>query len=324
MAYYDERLQEFQRRVSRKKRLEAELAELDAQRHTLSQRVEMLEERKLEEQKDVDRLEGRSLAAFFYNVIGKRDEKLDQERREAYDAAVRYDVALRELTAVETDIRHGENELAALQNCEEEYAKLLAAKADAIKQAGVAEAAEILALEEGIARLGSQLQETGEAISAGDLALSTVDEVMKNLNSAEEWGNLDLLLDGFMFDAIKYDHLDKAQEQVEQLQGQLRRFKTELSDVEMDADLRVGIDDFLRFSDYFFDNLFTDWAVLDQINRSQAQVEQTWQQVSGVLTRLENRQQSLQKEQAALRAKLEKLVLSTVVSASGGVLCERN
>ena len=31
----------------------------------------------------MDRLEGHSLAAFFYQVIGKMDEKLDKERQEA-------------------------------------------------------------------------------------------------------------------------------------------------------------------------------------------------------------------------------------------------
>ena len=47
-------------------------------------RLKKLEKSKLAEQADVDRLEGHSLAAFFYQVIGKMDEKLDKERQEAY------------------------------------------------------------------------------------------------------------------------------------------------------------------------------------------------------------------------------------------------
>ena len=43
---------------------------------------------KRQEQADVDRLEGHSLATFFYQVIGKMDEKLDKERQEAYAARV--------------------------------------------------------------------------------------------------------------------------------------------------------------------------------------------------------------------------------------------
>ena len=42
-----------------------------------------------EEQAQVERREGRSLAAFFYNAVGKRDEKRTQERQQASGARVR-------------------------------------------------------------------------------------------------------------------------------------------------------------------------------------------------------------------------------------------
>ena len=44
---------------------------------------------------------------------------------------------------------------------------------------------------------------------------------------------------GLMADLAKYEELDDAQEQIEQLQVELRRFKTELSDVEITADFRL-------------------------------------------------------------------------------------
>ena len=112
MTRYDDQLRELQRQVSRSKQLEARLSELRSQKNILSQQVKELEAIKLDEQKDVDRLEGRSLAAFFYNVIGKMDEKLDAERREAYVARVKYDAAVRELAGVEADLRSCETELA--------------------------------------------------------------------------------------------------------------------------------------------------------------------------------------------------------------------
>ena len=81
-----------------------------------------------EEQADVDRLEGRSLAAFFYNVVGKMDEKLTQERQEAYAARVRYDAAARELAGSEEDLARCHAELEELDGCEERYAALLREK----------------------------------------------------------------------------------------------------------------------------------------------------------------------------------------------------
>ena len=84
MNGYDQQLKELLAQCARKKKLEASAAELRRQRDTYAARAEELKEAMREEQADVDRLEGRSLAAFFYNVVGKMDEKLTQERQEAY------------------------------------------------------------------------------------------------------------------------------------------------------------------------------------------------------------------------------------------------
>ena len=67
---------------------------------------------------------------------------------------------------------------------------------------------------------------------------------------------------------------------------ELRRFKTELSDVEITADLQVTVDSFLKFADFFFDGLFADWAVLDHINQAQSRVENTKGQIKRVLALL--------------------------------------
>ena len=77
----DSTLKELWQQVAEKKSCEAKQKELTAQRDTLADRLKKLEKSKLAEQADVDRLEGHSLAAFFYQVIGKMDEKLDKERQ---------------------------------------------------------------------------------------------------------------------------------------------------------------------------------------------------------------------------------------------------
>ena len=81
----DSTLKELWQQVAEKKNCEAKQKELTSQRDTLADSLKKLEKSKLAEQADVDRLEGHSLAAFFYQVIGKMDEKLDKERQEAYD-----------------------------------------------------------------------------------------------------------------------------------------------------------------------------------------------------------------------------------------------
>lgn len=111
-------------------------------------------------------------------------------------------------------------------------------------------------------------------------------------------------------DLAKHDRLDQAQEMVEQLQVELRRFKTELTDVSIDAEMQVKLDGFLRFADYFFDGLFADWAVMDHIENSQKQVSQTRQQVEEVLASLESRRDAVERHYNALAQKREEQIFA--------------
>ena len=308
MKFYDEQLQQLQDKISRKRQLEAKVSELRAQRSKLSGRARELESILLKEQADVEKLEGRSLAAFFYYVIGKSAEQINKEREEAYAAKVKYDAAARELAAVEEDLARSETELARLRNSEQQYASVLLEKAVAIKDAGGTTAEEILKLEERMAFLKTQNRELKEAVSAGNSALHTAKQVLSSLDSAEGWGTWDLIGGGLISDLAKHSHLDTAQGSIETLQSQLRRFKTELADVKISADTQVNVDGFLRFADYFFDGLFTDWTVLGKIHQSQKQVRSTRNQIEAVLSRLTGMQRAVEQEQVQLQNKLDTLV----------------
>ena len=308
MKFYDEQLQKLQEQIARKRQLEAKVSELRAQRSEISARVSELNAIRLEEQADVEKLEGRSLAAFFYHVIGKMDEQLTKEREEAYAARVKYDAAACELSAVEEDLARYEGELAGLYNCERQYNAVLQEKAEAVKASGGTAAEEILKMEERLAFLNSQSRELQEAVSAGNSALSTANQVLSSLDSAQGWGTWDLLGGGLISDLAKHSHLDDAQYTIEQMQSQLRCFKTELADVNISADMQVNVDGFLRFADYFFDGLFADWAVMDKIEQAQEQVESTKSQIEGALSRLVSMQRAVEQEQVQLQGRLDNLV----------------
>lgn len=308
MSRYDDQLRQLQAQCARKKRLEVTVAELCAQQSTYSARAQELEQSFRKEQADVDRLEGRSLSAFFYNVIGKMDEKLTLEKQEAYAARVKYDAVAGELAGIEEDLRRCEAELDMLRDCESRYDAALQEKTQAVKAAGGTTAQQILHMEEHAAYLESQRRELEEAYAAGQDALSTIEQIEDSLSSAEGWGTWDLVGGGLIADLAKHSHLDEAQASVEFLQSQLRRFKTELADVTIDADFQVSIDGFLRVADYLFDGIFADWAVLDRIHQSQGQVQNTKTQIYRVLNCLQTLMEQTDSERAELQRKIEGLV----------------
>lgn len=163
-------------------------------------------------------------------------------------------------------------------------------------------------MEADIDRLENEIKELDEAIQAGEVALATVYGIIDELDSAEGWGTWDLLGGGLISDLAKHSHLDDAQEQVEQLQDQLRSFKTELADVAVEADLQVSIDGFLRFADYFFDGLFADWTVLDRIKTSSDQVKATCSKVISVTDKLESMKRVAETELKSTKYRLDELI----------------
>ena len=308
MTCYDEPLRQLQAQCARKKKLEAAAAELRAQRDAYARRAEECKRRLSAEQADVARLEQPSLTAFFYNVLGKMDEKLSKEQREAYAAQLQYDAAARELQGAEEELQQCEAELRPLQGCDARYAALFQEKTRAVKAAGGAVAEKILQLEERAGYLTGQKQELLEAQQAGDAALACADRILAELSSAEGWGTWDLMGGGMLSDLAKHSHLDDAQAAVEELQTHLRHFKTELADVTIDANLQVNIEGFLRVADYFFDGLLADWAVLDQIRTSREQVQHTRSQICEVLGQLRALQTRAEEEQARIAREIEQLV----------------
>ena len=289
---YNEQLLQLQEKVSQKKSIEAKLNELKAQRGELDSRVQEFKKVMWNEQADVDRLERTSLTSVFFAIIGKKEDMLDKKKVEAYAAKVKYDAAVQELNLVEEDIRRMEAQLREISGCERQYETLIQEKGAAIKASGSADAERILQIEEQIIAQKSHKKEISEAISAGSRALSSASSVLSSLDSAEGWGTWDLLGGGLISDIAKHSHLDEAQSKVQNLQSELRRFKTELSDVTINADMQVSVDGFLRFADYFFDGLFADWAVMDKISQSKSSVQSTKSQIESVLSRLRSMEAS--------------------------------
>ncbi|MBQ7922210.1 MAG: hypothetical protein IJ325_06500 [Clostridia bacterium] len=309
MKFYDTTLKQLYDMTAEKKRLDAKYADLKAQAATYEEQVAILRASCAKEQEDVDKLEGRSLAAYFYNIIGKKNEKLDKEREEAYAARVKLDAAERELSAVKSEMASVRSRLGELSGCENAYSHALESRREEIKASSTPEAEELLRLEGEITHTESQQKEIGEAILAGNAAFAIAEKILSELDSADGWNTWDMFGGGGLITHMaKHEHLDDAQELVETLQDKLRSFKTELADVSINADMQVNIDGFLRFADYFFDGLFADWAVADRISESMSAVQKTKNQIGHLVDNLTKMKEDAERWEKRLRDRADALV----------------
>ena len=310
MKNIDIQLSQLQEQVLEKKRQETILNDLYKQQRELQDKLYELGRIRSAENADVNKLESFTLVSLYYLILGKKDEMLDKERQEAYTAQLKYDSAKEELEAVAEDIKKTRSLLEKYADCEQKYIELKTEKKEAIKKSGSHEAEQIFEIEEGILILEKQLKEIREAYVVGSEAIRIADEIINALKKAKGLGTWDTFGGGGLItDIAKRSNLNTAERLVGDLQRKLRKYKTELADVTIEANVEVNHGDFLNFADMFFDGLLVDWAVLNRITNSVHQAETTKGKIVSMQYRLDNMKNSIDREIEQKKKTLDSLIV---------------
>ncbi len=287
------------------KRLRGQLAQIEQRLRDRTQRLAKLREELDRERADVRKLEGVSLASIYYSIISNKEERLKEERAEAFRAKLAHDQCRAEVRQLEEDRGRYQAALGALGDVEEAHVELLKRKEAHLRSAGGPGVATLLELTKEHAELTAELREVDEARAAGRLALESLDDLSKSLGSAREWGTWDMLGGGALVTAQKYSHVDQAREYAEEAQRDLFHFQTELKDVQINAELSVEVSDLDRFADYVLDGIF-DGIVQLKINRASEETEDVQADVDALLQGLTAQQATLQQRVAEVAAERDR------------------
>ncbi len=207
-----------------------------------------------------------------------------------------------QLTNLKSSIHQLEEERASLYGCEREYEELSSLKYRQLSESNAESAEKIHSFEEQLQSLKCNLTEIKEAEAAGRAVLAKIEIAEENLDSAHGWGTWDILGGGLISDVMKHSYLDDAQAAVNSIQTLLHHFHTELADIKLDENLSVQIDGFTKFADFFFDGIFSDWAVQSRINSSIEDIASLHSKIDRVMDKLN-----------ALRKTAESNLISTEV-----------
>lgn len=302
-------LEQNQAGMARLHKIDFILGELEREQRGLGRKEFELKLALANENADVEKLENQGLAALFYSVLGKLDDRIEKERQEALAAKLKYDQAVKDLKDVAEQIDKLSAERLLYVECPKEYERLFALKkADLMRDNGAA-AQRIIELTNQAGATGSHLKEIKEAIVAGGAVLSSLDRVSSSLGSAQGWGTWDLLGGGLISDLAKHSHIDDAKAEVENVQRLLRRFKSELTDIDFNSDIFIETSGFVKFADFFFDGLVADWFMQSRIKESSASVENVKNQVLSVIAKLEQMQSRGMSLLAELESELQDFVV---------------
>lgn len=131
-----------------------------------------------------------------------------------------------------------------------------------------------------------QEKEINEAIDSGERALVSLRTAQEKLNSARNWGIFDMFGGGLITDLIKHSKMNDASAYLEDAKRDLLVFQKELQDVQETIDLKVDVDGFLTFADFFFDGIIMDYVVQSKIAEARKQIEQAIPLVEGLVNDL--------------------------------------
>ncbi len=265
------------------------------------------------ESMDVEKLKKDSFSTTLLKFTGKYDNKMDKETREMIEAKLIYDKAIHLVKELNGQIEDIGKRIAGLRVEKRIYeAEIKSRKQLLLSNMDNDRAKRYKELEKESELLRSQIVEIDESIIAANRVMNTAKSALKHLDSAEGLANYDVWFKGGMLiHMAKYEHIDDAEEDFNRLSSQLKDLKKELLDINMiDISNITSIDSLTRTFDYWFDNIFTDINVLDQIRDNMEEISKLIKKIDDIITKVLKKKEEIKVNIKEIENCMNELVIS--------------
>ncbi len=177
--------------IDREKELEKSIVDLQERIVFLEGEEKRLKECLAYEQSDVDELEGKTLKSAFYTLIGKKNEKLDQEYDELDEAKSQYEAVVAELDAARKALNRAEYALRQFRRSQkeekQEFDALLASVRSRLDSLSPDVKREFLRLEQEFMTHTEQEEKILLAIEEGKKAIKLSEHVAEAMREKEAY-----------------------------------------------------------------------------------------------------------------------------------------
>lgn len=308
----DERLNVLKEKIRIHNKLSSELKDLE-QRETRKEQSQIESKEILDkEEKEFNDINELSITSIFYSLIGKKEEKLEKERREFLLAKLNFDTLKEEIDLIVQRKKEILNDIIDIEDISNEYNELLKDKEQFLISLNNSRSNEIQVVKDKISNVEFQKKEINQAIGATVPVLEKLEKIYSKLNSAENWGTFDLLGSGLLATAMKHSKIDDAKSLISKTQFDIDNLINELNDVDSNFNIRntINIDGFYTFSDYFFDGLIFDFIVQEKISKSKNHIKLVKTNVSRLKSQLLMTLKKLDSDKISLLKIHEELISS--------------
>ena len=279
------KLKKLKNDVSLKSTLNCDIEMLDNNLNKEEKELRYLERQLNKEKKQMDDLNKLSISNIFTSIFKNKKSKKENQEKEYLDAKVNYEKQLLIVNSLREKIKIKRNELDKIENCEEEYDKLMDEKINVLKLQGDYFTKEkIRLLDEKLNEYLKINEDIRKTHKIGKNLLEEVKLAKHDLEWSKKWGKVDMVAKDSMSSIAKQNKIRKVKLKFENIEKLINQFNKELEDIKIN---NLEFSNITFAMDIFFDNIFTDISVQRQINDSIEDIERLEDKVQNILYKLQ-------------------------------------
>jgi len=268
--------------------VEAHVDEISQQLNDAYKELKKLDTTLDQELKDISALEKVSVKSLFYKTLGSKEQQLEKERQEYLEANLKYKEYKNSVELMEYEKGLLQKKLNGLPTLEKELIKLKEKrKAEILSSSDINLKNEFSDVLRKIDLNTILKKELLEAIEEGEKSVKMLNVVISFLQKARQWGSWGHQGSRRRGSYMKHQSIDKALKNLHVAQHHLNLFSRELRDLgENNVKFNINMAHFNKFTDFFFDNLISDWIIQQRIKSTLANIESTKSHVSRIVLNL--------------------------------------
>ena len=279
------KLKKLKNDVSLKSTLNCDIEMLDNNLNKEEKELRYLERQLNKEKKQMDDLNKLSISNIFTSIFKNKKSKKENQEKEYLDAKVKYEKQLLIVNSLREKIKIKRNELDKIENCEEEYDKLMDEKINVLKlQVNYFTKEKIRLLDEKLNEYLKINEDIRKTHKIGKNLLEEVKLAKHDLECSKKWGKVDMVAKDSMSSIAKQNKIRKVKLKFENIEKLINQFNKELEGIKIN---NLEFSNITFAMDIFFDNIFTDISVQRQINDSIEDIERLEDKVQNILYKLQ-------------------------------------
>ena len=294
------------------KRVSAHLDDVKTKLVNKYKELELISSKVKKEEKDVKDLEKKGFKPLFYKILGDKEKQLELERQEYLAVSLKYN-------SLKEDIEVLEYEKDLLLKKSLSYTKVKK-EMENLKQL---RERELLSSENPVLRDEIRLvlskydqsillgKELNEAFDAGEKAHKNLSALSQILSQALDWGRWGGRSHPAHAEMMKRNKMAEASRALAVTQRSLDFFGKEMADLGEDKmNFRLNFNELTKFTDYFLDNLITDWIIQQKIRNTLNSVLSIKDKISRIGQSLSKEIETNTNQQKSLLLKKDQLILT--------------